>query len=108
MDFIAYPKLNKGDVTKMDDNTFIIIDENGEETPHELLFVFEDPTTNKTYIIYTDNTEDEEGNTNTYASVINVDEENPTLYSVESAEEWNMIEAMLEDFQKEQEWLYIS
>ena len=42
--------------------TFKVIDENGKEIECEALFTFESEETKKNYIVYTDNTTDEEGN----------------------------------------------
>lgn len=54
----------------------------------EILFVYEDEETGVNYIAYTDNTMDEEGNTKVYASRFDPTKENPTLYPLGSAEEW--------------------
>lgn len=78
------------------DNTFTIINDNGEEVQCEILFTYNDERTSKDYIAYTDNTMDEEGNTKVYASIFNPEEENPTLLPIESDEEWELIEAILE------------
>ena len=42
---------------------FTVLDENGNEVECEVLFTFDSEETNKSYIVYTDNTTDEEGNT---------------------------------------------
>ena len=49
---------------------FKVIDENGKEIECEVLFTFESDETNKNYIVYTDNTTDEGGNTKVYASIV--------------------------------------
>lgn len=77
------------------DNTFTVINDNGEEVQCEILFTYNDERTGKDYIAYTDNTIDEEGNTKVYASIFNPEEENPTLLPIESDEEWELIEAIL-------------
>ena len=59
--------------TKM---TFKIMGENGQEIECEVLFTFESDETKKNYIVYTDNTLDEQGNTKVYASVYTPNEEN--------------------------------
>ena len=83
----------------MDENKLIIINDEGVEEECEILFTFEDPDTLKNYIVYTDNTEDDEGNTKVYASIYNPDEEDPILFPVENDEEWNRIEAILDELQ---------
>ena len=39
------------------------VDENGKEKECEVLFTFESEETNKNYMVYTDHTQDEAGNT---------------------------------------------
>lgn len=78
------------------DNTFTVINDNGEEVQCEIIFTYNDKRTGKDYITYTDNTMDEEGNTKVYASIFNPEEENPTLFPIETDEEWELIEAILE------------
>ena len=43
--------------------TFKVINDEGKEIECEVLFTFESDETKKNYIVYTDNTLDEEGNT---------------------------------------------
>lgn len=80
-----------------DDNTFTIINDNGEEIKCEILFTFCDDKTGKNYIVYTDNTLDEDENTKVFASVFNPEEENPILIPIETDGEWAMIEKILEN-----------
>ena len=47
---------------------FTVINDEGKEVQCEVLFTFDSDETGKHYIIYTDNTTDEEGNTKVYAS----------------------------------------
>ena len=54
---------------------FTVVDENGIEVECEVLFTFDSEETNKSYIVYTDNTTDEEGNTKVYASIFNPKDE---------------------------------
>ena len=77
------------------DNTFIVVNDFGEDVQCEILFVYEDEETGVNYIAYTDNTMDEEGNTKVYASRFDPTKENPTLYPLESAEEWEKMEQLL-------------
>ena len=51
--------------------TFNITNDEGQEVECEVLFTFESDETGKNYMVYTDNTVDEEGNTKVYASVYN-------------------------------------
>ena len=57
------------------ENTFKVIDKDGNEIEFEILFTFESDETNKNYMVYTDNTKDLEGNTKVYASVFKPDAE---------------------------------
>lgn len=77
------------------DATFTVISENGEETECEILFTYSDDNTNRNYIVYTDNSRDDENNTRVFASIFNPDEKNPVLYPIETDEEWKMIEKAL-------------
>lgn len=78
------------------DNTFTVIKDNKEKVQCEILFTYHDERTDKDYIVYTDNTIDKEGNTRVYASIFNPEKENPTLLPIETDEEWELIEAILE------------
>lgn len=85
------------------DNTFTIVNDNGEEVKCEILFTYEDEKTKKNYIAYTDNTTDDEGNTKVYASIFNPKEENPVLLPIETDEEWKMIEGILSSLTSNEE-----
>ena len=81
--------------------SFKVIDEKGNEIECEVLFTFESDETGKNYIVYTDNTTDDLGNTKVYASIYNPDEENLKLTAIESEKEWKIIETILDELQKE-------
>ena len=83
------------------ENTFKIIDKDGKEIEFEILFTFESDETNKNYMVYTDNTTDEEGNTKVYASVFNPNAEPLELLPVETEREWKIIETILDSIQEE-------
>ena len=82
-------------------NTFTVIDENGKEVTCEVLFTFDSEETKKNYIVYTDNTTDDEGNTRVYASVFDSTNENTELKPIESEREWKIVETILESIQEE-------
>ena len=84
------------DNTKM---TFKILGDDGREIECEVLFTFESDETKKNYIVYTDNTLDEQGNTKVYASIYNPNEENTNLIPIETDKEWKIIETILEELQ---------
>ena len=72
---------------------FTVENEAGQPVECEILFTFESDETGKTYLVYTDNTLDEEGSTKVYASIF----DGQSLLPVETEQEWQMIEAQLED-----------
>ena len=81
--------------------TFKILGDNGQEIECEVLFTFESDETKKNYIVYTDNTLDEQGNTKVYASIYNPNEENTNLIPIETEKEWKIIETILEELQQQ-------
>ncbi len=81
--------------------TFKVMDDNGKEVECEVLFTFESEETKKNYIVYTDNTIDDDGNTKVYASVYNPNEEETKLMPIETDKEWKIIETILEEIQSE-------
>ena len=83
--------------------TFKVINDEGKEVECEVLFTFESDETKKNYIVYTDNTIDEEGNTKVYASIFNPEEENPVLLPIETDEEWKLIEGILSSLTNEED-----
>ncbi len=83
--------------------TFKVINDEGKEVECEVLFTFESDETKKNYIVYTDNTLDEEGNTKVYASIFNPEEENPVLLPIETEEEWKLIEGILSSLSNTEE-----
>ncbi len=79
--------------------TFKVINDEGKEVECEVLFTFESDETKKNYIVYTDNTLDEEGNTKVYASIYNPDEDETKLLPIETDKEWKIIETILDELQ---------
>lgn len=82
-------------------NTFTVMDENGKEVTCEVLFTFDSEETKKNYIVYTDNTTDDEGNTRVYASVFDPTKESTELMPIETEREWKIIETILESIQED-------
>lgn len=82
-------------------NTFTVMDENGKEVTCEVLFTFDSEETNKSYMVYTDNTTDEDGNVKVYASTFDPNAENTELKPIETDREWKIIETILESIQEE-------
>lgn len=85
----------------MKKNTFTMLDENGVEVEYDVLFTFESDETKKNYIVYTDNTKDELGNIEVYASIYHPEDNNGRLEAIETEKEWKVIETILETLQEE-------
>ena len=85
---------------EQDRMTFKVINDEGVEVECEVLFTFESEETKKSYMVYTDNTSDEGGNTKVYASIYNPEEKEPKLIPRETEKEWNIIEKILEQLQE--------
>ena len=83
------------------ENTFKVIDREGKEIEFEILFTFESDETKKNYMVYTDNTKDDEGNTKVYASVFNPEAEPLELLPVETEREWKIIETIITSITEE-------
>ncbi len=79
---------------------FTIVNDEGHEIECEILFTFDSDETNKSYIVYTDNTLDEEGSTKVYASVYDPTGQNPALMPIETEKEWLVIENILSSVQQ--------
>lgn len=86
----------------MKNNIIRVINEKGEEVTCDVLFTFDSEETNKSYIVYTDNSKDENGNVQVFASTYNPKEEKITsLGPVETEKEWKLIEAVLDSIQEQ-------
>ena len=83
-----------------DNESFYIINDNGEKIRCDILFTFESEETGKNYIVYTDNSFDEEGNIQVFASVYNPELEDQRLQPVETEEEWRTIDKILNSLQE--------
>lgn len=79
---------------------FTIVNEEGLEVECEILFTFDSDETKKSYIVYTDNTLDGDGNTKVYASVYDPTGKNPSLMPIETEKEWLVIENILSSVQE--------
>lgn len=85
----------------MEDKSFTLINEEGVETKYDVLFTFDSDDTKKSYIAYTDNTYDEEGNISVYASTYDPNSEKMVLGEITTDKEWKVIETILNTIQKE-------
>lgn len=82
-------------------NQFKLTDEFGKETVYDVLFTFDSEETNKSYIVYTDNTKDDTGNIQVYASIYYPGSDTTKLDPIETDKEWKVIEKILETIQEE-------
>ena len=81
--------------------TFKVINDEGKEIECEVLFTFESDETKKNYIVYTDNSLDDEGNVRVFASIYDPNDEETKLLPIETDKEWKIIETILEELQNE-------
>ena len=80
---------------------FSVLDEHGKEIVCEPLFTFESEETKKQYVVYTDNSCDEEGNVRVFASIYKMGENGGELLPIKTDKEWKVIETILESIQEE-------
>lgn len=85
----------------MNKNTFTMIDENNKEVTYDVLFTFESDETKKNYIVYTDQSKDEAGNIQVFASIYDPEDPNSKLEAIETEKEWKVIETILSTLQEE-------
>lgn len=85
----------------MEEKTFTMVNAEGKETKYDVLFTFDSEDTNKSYIAYTDNTYDEEGNIQVYASTYDPDSETMVLGEIKTDKEWKVIQTILDTIQQE-------
>lgn len=85
----------------MENNSFKFINEQGVEVTCDILFTFDSEETKKSYVVYTDNSKDAEGNIQVFASVYHPNEQNSKLEPIETEQEWKIIETILETLQEE-------
>ena len=88
-------------MAKEKENTFTIVDNDGSEVECEVLFTFESDETHKNYLVYTDNTKDDEGNIKVYASIYKPDQDNTELEPITTEREWKIVETILNSIQEE-------
>lgn len=80
---------------------FMVLDESGKQVECEPLFTFESDETKKQYVVYTDNSRDEEGNVRVFASIYKMNDKGGELLPIKTEKEWKVIETILESIQEE-------
>ncbi len=82
----------------MNKRTLKVVNNDGREIEYEVLLAFTLRKTGKNYVVYTDNTVDDNGNLNVFASIY-FKEDGSRLEQIETEEEWNEIEKRLKKIQ---------
>ena len=85
----------------MENNSFTMLNEAGEEVKYDVLFTFDNEEKNKSYIAYTDNTYDDDGNISVYASTYDPNSSEVILGKIETENEWKVVETILNTIQQE-------
>jgi uncharacterized protein YrzB (UPF0473 family) len=83
------------------ENSFKIINDKGEEVMCDVLFTFDSEETKKSYIVYTDNSKDELGNVQVFASIYDPNVQDQKLEPITTEKEWKVIETILNTLQEE-------
>ena len=78
----------------------IITNSEGKQLECDVLFTFDSDETGKSYIAYTDNTKDENGNIRVYASIYDPSGEDLELKPLTDPKEWKVIESILSSIQE--------
>ena len=82
-------------------STFTVVDDKGNDVVCDVLFTFDSDETNKSYIVYTDNTKDENGNIQVFASIFDPNDPNTKLEEITTDKEWKIIESILSSLQEQ-------
>ncbi len=82
-------------------NIIRIKDDKGNELVCDILFTFDNEETKKSYIVYTDNTKDENGKVRVYASIYDPKVKNGKLEEIKTDKEWKYIDTILKTLQEE-------
>ncbi|EIJ78975.1 hypothetical protein PB1_15494 [Bacillus methanolicus PB1] len=89
------------------ENNITVIDEEGNEQLCEVLFTFDSEEFGKSYVLYypvgSDGEDDDEIEIHASAFIPGEDSEEGELMPIETEEEWDMIEEVLNTFLDEQE-----
>lgn len=82
-------------------NTIKLTNENGEEIVCDILFTFDSEETGKSYIVYTDNSKDENGKVRVFASIYHPNDPKTRLEDIKADKEWKIIDTILQTLQEE-------
>ena len=87
-------------------NTITVVDEQGNEQLCEILFTFESDEFGKSYVLYYplgEEGDDEENDIHASSFIPNEETGDGELSPIETEEEWDLVEEMLNTFLAEQE-----
>lgn len=86
------------------ENNITVVDENGNEQLCEILFTFDSEKFNKSYVLYYPVSDNEDDEIEIHASsfVPSENNEDGELSPIETDEEWDMVEEMLNTFLDEE------
>lgn len=84
----------------IENNTFKMTNNEGKQIIYEVIFTFDSDETEKSYIIYTDNTRNDEGKLKLYASTYNLNKDNLELKPIKSDKEWKVINVIVNSIQE--------
>ena len=82
-------------------NTIKVTNSKGESVVCDILFTFDSEETKKSYIVYTDNSKDENGKVRVYASIYNPNDPKTKLEDIKTEKEWKVIDTILQTLQEE-------
>ena len=85
----------------MKENYFTFIDNDGNEKKMRVLYTFDLVETGKNYIVYTDDTKDDNGLIKVYAYCFNPNSKTSDLLPIETEKEWKLVEGILNTLTKE-------
>lgn len=92
---------HRKEIVIMRDSKIELVNTQGETVTCDVLFTFDSDETQKSYIVYTDNSLDEMGNTKVFASTYDPTKRSSILGEIETEYEWEMIENLLDTLQTE-------
>ena len=82
------------------DGKLVIKNDKGEVLECDVLFTFDSDETGKSYIAYTDNTKDDQGNIKVYANIYDPNGESLRLEPITTEKEWKAINNILVSVQE--------
>ena len=85
------------------DGKILIKDKDNATHECDILFTFDSDETKKSYVVYTDNTKDELGNTKVYANTFDPFSNEGDLGEIETEKEWTTIEQIFASINEKKE-----